>query len=128
MDKQFTQTKAFHTKFRSLWQDTPGVVDEETRNVRIRLMREELEEAIEAMEREDIADIAKELADVLYTVYGTIGAYGLAGKMEAIFDEVHSSNMSKDMPDIPEGSMTKTAKAIKGSAYRKADIAKVINA
>ena len=126
MNKQLAQLKDFHDKFFSLWNPEPDFVDKEVRDIRTRLMREELEEAIEAMEREeDIADIAKELADVLYTVYGTIGAYGLAGKMEAIFDEVHSSNMSKELPE--GNTQIRNVKAIKGDSYRVADIKKIVS-
>ncbi len=126
MQKQLAQMKDFHDKFFSLWRETPGFVDDDVRAIRIHLMREELEEAVEAMEKEeDIADVAKELADVLYTVYGTIGAYGLADKMEAIFNEVHASNMSKDLPEEIEE--PRNVKAVKGTSYKEADVAKVIN-
>ncbi len=99
MQKQLKQLKEFHSSFNLGWGDKPAHLNEETKKLRIKIMREEMDEAIEAMEREPIENIAKELADVLYVVCGTIGEYGLEDKMEQIFDEVHKSNMSKLGPE-----------------------------
>ncbi len=120
MKAQLAQLKEFHTKFNSLWQDTPALVGDGTRDLRARLIQEETKEVIEAMEEGNVEHIAKELADLLYTVYGTIGSYGLSGKMPEIFTEVHNSNMSKDVPEGGEG------KAIKGKNYREADITSIL--
>ena len=64
--------------------------------VRIRLQREELEEMEKTLlEGGSIVDLADDLADQYYILAGTVNAYGLQKYMEACFDEVHSSNMSK---------------------------------
>lgn len=60
-------------------------------------------------------NIAKELADILYTVYGTIIEHGLQDKIEEIFEEVHHSNMSKEIKEGQE-------KLYKGENYREANI------
>ena len=121
MKTQLTQLKEFHTKVNSVWHNEPAVLDEETADFRAGLMNEELKEAEEAMKEGDLSHIAKELADLLYTVFGTIGAYGLAEKMPAVFDEVHRSNMSKDIKGDAD------TKAIKGSEFADADISSILN-
>jgi len=120
MDAQLAQLKDFHTKFDPTWHETPTLVSDDVRALRVRLMREEMEEAIEAMEEENLEHIAKEISDVLYAVYGTIGSYGLASKMTEIFNENHKSQMSKD---VPEGG---TGKAVKGDTYKEADIISIL--
>jgi predicted HAD superfamily Cof-like phosphohydrolase len=83
----------FHRLFDIVVQQQPGLVDEQTRMLRERLIQEEFEELKEAMGQENLAAIAKELADLLYVVYGTAVSYGI--DMEPVFTEVHRSNMSK---------------------------------
>lgn len=78
-------------------------------------MKDEVEEYLAGAENGDIENIAKELADILYAVYGTILEHGLQDKIEAIFKEVHRSNMSKDYHEY---------KMIKGENYVEADIKK----
>lgn len=125
MKKQLAELKEFSRVFRAFWQDAPTPIDVMARDVRIRLMEEELGEVVSAMKNEPLENIAKELADLLYVVYGTIGAYGLGDKMEAIFDEVHRSNMSKlgadGTPLIRED-----GKVLKGPNYAPADVARML--
>ena len=121
MEKELAQLEEFHKKFNCTWHDTPTLVDDTTRELRARLMREEVEEVVEAMEEGDIEHIAKEISDLLYAVYGTIGSYGLAEKMPAVFSEVHTSNISKDAGDRND------TKAVKGVGYREADVSSILN-
>jgi predicted HAD superfamily Cof-like phosphohydrolase len=85
--------EAFHRMFAIAIQETPALIDDQTRALRERLIHEEFEELKEAMANNDLAAIAKELADLLYVVYGTAVSYGI--DMEPVFREVHRSNMSK---------------------------------
>ena len=78
-------------------------------------MKDEVEEYLQGVEKKDLENIAKELSDILYAVYGTILEHGLQDKIEAIFEEVHRSNMSKDYNEY---------KMVKGSNYFKADLHK----
>ncbi|QSH39068.1 hypothetical protein JXR01_02030 [Candidatus Kaiserbacteria bacterium] len=121
MKTQLTQLKEFHTKINSAWHNEPTVLDDKTADFRVKIMHEELQEVEEAMKEGDVAHIAKELADLLYTVFGTIGAYGLAEKMPAVFDEVHRSNVSKDVKGDAD------TKAMKGSQFKEADISSILN-
>ncbi len=125
MQKQLKQLKEFHTAFNLGCVEKPMQVNEETKQLRIKIMREEVDEAIEAMEREPIENIAKELADVLYVAYGTITEYGLSDKMEQIFDEVHKSNMSKLGPE-GKPLYREDGKVLKGDHYVLPDIKSIL--
>lgn len=125
MKKQLEELKEFSRVFNAFWQDSPSLISPEARAVRARLMEEELREVIEAMESEPLENTAKELADLLYVVYGTIGAYGLSDKMEAVFDEVHRSNMSKLGAD-GKPIVREDGKVLKGPNYTPADVARVL--
>jgi len=83
----------FHRTFDILVHPSPTVVDEQTRELRIRLIQEEFEELKEALVRGDLESISKELADLLYVVYGTAVSHGI--DLDPVFREVHRSNMSK---------------------------------
>jgi predicted HAD superfamily Cof-like phosphohydrolase len=83
----------FHRAFDIILNPFPTVVDERTRELRVRLIQEEFDELKEAIAAEDLPSIAKEMADLLYVVYGTAVSYGI--DMEPVFREVHRSNISK---------------------------------
>lgn len=93
MENAQAMVEAFHRMFEIVVQQTPALVDDQTRALRIRLIHEEFEELKEAMAKNDLVGIAKEMADLLYVVYGTAVSYGI--DMDAVFREVHRSNMSK---------------------------------
>jgi predicted HAD superfamily Cof-like phosphohydrolase len=113
MKKQLALVKAFHQKFNVPVLEKPGLIPPDRSTLRFKLMKDEVEEYKEGVEQEDLENIAKELADILYSAYGTILEHGLQDKMEAIFEEVHRSNMSKDYHAY---------KMVKGPGYVKADV------
>lgn len=61
-------------------------------DLRFELMKEENEEYIDA---ECIDDTVDAIGDMLYILCGTIVHHGLEDKIENVFNEIHSSNMSK---------------------------------
>jgi predicted HAD superfamily Cof-like phosphohydrolase len=63
--------------------------------------------------------LAKELADVLYIVYGTADLLEIP--VEAVFAEVHRSNMSKVGPD-GQVIRREDGKILKPDTYREADV------
>lgn len=121
MNKQLELTKKFHTAFAIEQQETPNQISQETRQLRINLMQEELQEVIEAMQNEPLENIAKELADLSCALYGTVLAYGIAGKWDEIFGEMIASNMSKLGPD-GKPIKRKDGKILKGPNFREAQI------
>ena len=118
MKKQLDLVGEFHEKYRVLISESPTLIAEDRYNNRYRLMKDEVEEYLEGVRNGDLENIAKELADILYAVYGTILEHGLQDKMEDIFAEVHSSNMSKDYHEY---------KPVKGAGYFKADVKKYLD-
>ncbi|MBT3817497.1 MAG: nucleoside triphosphate pyrophosphohydrolase family protein [Candidatus Magasanikbacteria bacterium] len=117
MIKQIGLVKEFHKKFNTPVLESLSLIPEDRSLNRYKLMKDEVEEYKKGTEEKNIENIAKELADVLYTVYGTILEHGLQDKMEAVFKEVHDSNMSKDYHEY---------KMIKGDNYFKANISKTL--
>lgn len=82
----------------------PKLPSEEIRDLRIKLMREELEgedELIESMLSGNLVGIADGIADVLYVVIGTAVAYGI--NIQEVFNEVQRSNMTKAVWDHETG-------------------------
>lgn len=100
--------KEFHSKFGVFSRSSPGIVDEATKELRIKLIREELGEFEKAANDKNLVKIADALADILYVIYGTGVSYGI--DLEPIFKEVHESNMSKGDPEVlrsPSGKILK---------------------
>ena len=108
MNSQQRMVEAFHRRFGVFTRSSPGLVDEATRELRIRLIREELGEFEKAANDKNLIKIADALADLLYVIYGTGVSYGI--DLEPIFREIHESNMSKGDPSIlraPNGKILK---------------------
>ncbi len=86
-------------------------------SLRMRLLEEEVAELVDAVSRESIFDIADALADILYVVCGTALVYGI--DLDAVFREVHRSNMTKVDSGVKRRS---DGKILKGSAYEPPDL------
>ncbi len=93
MTNEQTMVEAFHNRFDILVQNVPTELNDDTKQLRVRLIQEEFDELKEAMAAGNLAAVAKEMADLLYVTYGTAVSYGI--DMEAVFQEVHRSNLSK---------------------------------
>jgi predicted HAD superfamily Cof-like phosphohydrolase len=63
--------------------------------LRVELIDEELNELREALYKYDIVETADAICDLLFVVLGAANEFGLNAKLEALFDEVTRSNMSK---------------------------------
>ena len=109
----------FHYAFNLPIQHEITNVDEELRDLRIRLIEEEVTEVKEAMYANRIYDVAKELADILYVVYGTALVYGI--DLDWAFQKVHESNMSKLGPD-GKPIYREDGKVLKGPGYVAPDM------
>lgn len=117
------KVREFHKAFGLTVRDLPGNPHPDDVALRLELMREERAEVDEAIHIGLFRDIAKELADELYVVYGTAVTYGI--DLDAVFEEVHQSNMSKLGEDgkplrRPDG------KILKGPKYRPAEVSRVL--
>jgi predicted HAD superfamily Cof-like phosphohydrolase len=101
----YEMVREFHDKFGCFKRDFLGNISSEEKTLRIRLMAEEFAELIAAMQLNDLPLVADALADLLYVVYGTATSYGVP--MDAVFAEVHRSNMTKSNELDEGGKVTK---------------------
>jgi predicted HAD superfamily Cof-like phosphohydrolase len=96
MQNQIKSVHEFHTAFGLGISYLPkGDLGESKNLLRFNLMKEENEEYLEAVQNDDIVEIADALGDMLYILCGTILEHGLQDKIEAVFEEIQRSNMSK---------------------------------
>lgn len=99
MKEQLQALLEFHRTFGAYIADHPTAdIPPRVRELRIRLIEEELAEYAEAARAGDLVGIADALIDLLYVVLGAVVAHGLHEVAEALFAEVHRSNMSKAGP------------------------------
>jgi NTP pyrophosphatase (non-canonical NTP hydrolase) len=78
MRKELQMVRDFHEAFNIyLSPKADKNIPEQAKNLRIKLLEEELTEVINAIESESIEDLAKELADLMYIVLGAAEVYGL---------------------------------------------------
>lgn len=106
----------FHEKF-----DVPMAIKPELRNVGLRcaLIKEESNELMAAAMGGDIVGAVDGVVDLVYVCIGAALAWGV--DLEDIWDEVHSSNMSKE-----GGGTRPDGKLLKGPNYRAPDIARLL--
>ena len=71
----------------------PSFSTDKINQLRLKLIKEELQELLEAMKKKDLLEVADALTDILYVTYGTGHAFGI--NLDKCFDEVQTSNMSK---------------------------------
>ncbi len=126
MQKQLNAVKEFHTSFRIGYSELPKNDLGENKNMlRFNLMKEENEEYLEAAQNNDLVEIADALGDMLYILCGTIIEHGLQDKIEAVFDEIQRSNMSKLGAD-GQPIYREDGKVMKGPNYFKPNFEKIL--
>jgi predicted HAD superfamily Cof-like phosphohydrolase len=89
-------------------------------------LQEEVLELHEAWSNEDIVEVADAITDCLYILFGTAIEFGLQDKLEALFDEVHGSNMSK-LDENGKPIYRNDGKVLKSENYYKPNLKKIIN-
>src|SRR6476620_8437485 len=126
MQKQLNAVKEFHSAFGLGVSEFPkGDLGVDKNMLRFNLMKEENEEYLEAVQNDDQVEIADALGDMLYILCGTIIEHGLQHKIEAVFDEIQRSNMSKLGHD-GKPIYREDGKVMKGPNYFKPDFSKLI--
>jgi predicted HAD superfamily Cof-like phosphohydrolase len=97
MDKidALNQVAEFHRTFKHPIEPRPVIPSSKRCNLRVELIKEELQELEKAIEHRDIVEIADALCDIQYVLSGAVLEFGLGEKFRALFDEVQRSNMSK---------------------------------
>ena len=92
-------------------------------NLRINLIKEELDELSIAIKQKNIIEVADALTDILYVTYGAGHAFGI--DLDKCFDEVQRSNMSKLNAD-GKPIYNENGKVMKGPNYFKPNLKKII--
>ena len=115
--KNFMETFGQEVKLR------PSLSSDKINMLRYNLIKEELEELKEAMNNKDLLEVADALTDILYVTYGAGHAFGI--DLDACFDEVQNSNMSKLGSD-GKPIYNDQGKVMKGPNYFKPDLSKYI--
>ncbi len=97
--------------------------NEKINNLRINLIKEELDELQNAIHQNDILEVADALTDILYVTYGAGHAFGI--NLDKCFDEVQNSNMSK-LGNNGKPIYNDDGKVMKGPNYFKPDLSKFL--
>ena len=89
----FLKVKKFMKTFGQEVLESPKFPNKKIIQLRINLIKEELNELEEAVENDDLLEVADALTDILYVTYGAGHAFGI--NLDDCFEEVQRSNMSK---------------------------------
>lgn len=116
----------FHEAFDLPREPSPTAhVGEVLAQLRVRLLREEVDEFEDATNKHDVVAMADALADIVYVAYGSAITYGI--DLDAVIREVHRANMSK-LDHTGKPLMREDGKVLKSSRYRPPNVAAVIEA
>ncbi len=99
------------------------LTENKTNNLRINLIKEELQELEKAIKDKDILEVADALTDILYVTYGAGHAFGI--NLDKCFNEVQNSNMSKLGAD-GKPIYNESGKVMKGPNYFKPNLSKYL--
>jgi len=124
-DEIIGRTEEFHRVFKLGIETKPTNITKSTYDLRYHLMKEENEEYLAACENNDLVEIGDALGDMLYVLCGTMVEHGFQSKIEAIFQEIHRSNMSK-LDENGQPIYRADGKVIKSNLFFKPNIQKIL--
>jgi predicted HAD superfamily Cof-like phosphohydrolase len=125
MKKQIEAVREFHETFNQENGTEPRLIENHEWMLRHKLMAEENDEYFDGCDKGDLTEIADALGDKLYILCGTILKHGMQDIIEKVFDEIHSSNMSKVGED-GKAIMREDGKILKGPNYFKPNLKQFI--
>lgn len=124
LSKPLEAVKRFHKAFGLGVSAQPKAsLGKDKNKLRYELMKEENEEYLQAANDDDMIEVADALGDMLYILCGTMLEHGMQEKIEEVFDEIQSSNMSKLGAD-GKPVYREDGKVLKGENYFRPDIKK----
>jgi predicted HAD superfamily Cof-like phosphohydrolase len=127
MKDKIEAVQRFHDAFKIGYRTSPKANLGVSKNqLRFDLMKEENEEYFEAAQNNDLVEVADALGDMLYILCGTIIEHGLQNKIEAVFEEIQRSNMSK-LGEDGQPIYREDGKVLKGPKYFKPNIESILN-
>ena len=115
----FKKVALFMNSFGQEVKTKASLSSEKINNLRINLIKEELEELSIAIKQKNIIEVADALTDILYVTYGAGHAFGI--DLDKCFDEVQRSNMSKLNAD-GKPIYNENGKVMKGPNYFKPNL------
>ena len=119
----FEKVGVFMKTFGQEVKRSPALSANKINELRVSLIKEELDELIEAMNKKDLVEVADALTDILYVTYGAGHAFGI--NLDECFEEVQNSNMSK-LDSNGKPIYDDKGKVMKGPNYFKPDLSKFI--
>ena len=119
----FEKVGVFMKTFGQEVKDKSSFGTEKINQLRLNLIKEELEELREAMKNKDLVEVADALTDILYVTYGAGHAFGI--NLDKCFNEVQNSNMSK-LGLNGKPIYNEFGKVMKGPKYFKPNLSKFI--
>ena len=119
----FNKVGIFMKTFGQEVKEKPSLSSEKINQLRVSLIKEELDELKEAMDSKNLLEVADALTDLLYVTYGAGHAFGI--DLDKCFDEVQNSNMSK-LGDDGKPIYNEFGKVMKGPNYFKPNLTKYI--
>ena len=119
----FSKVGTFMKTFGQEVKTKPSFSTDKINELRIDLIKEELEELKDAMSKKDLLEVADALTDILYVTYGAGHAFGI--NLDHCFEEVQNSNMSK-LGNDGKPIYSDQGKVMKGPNYFKPDLSKFI--
>ena len=119
----FEKVGAFMKTFGQDVKQSSSFSTNKVNELRVSLIKEELDELIEAMNKKDLVEVADALTDILYVTYGAGHAFGI--NLDECFQEVQNSNMSK-LDSNGKPIYNDKGKVMKGPNYFKPDLSKFL--
>ena len=127
LNKPIEAVTSFHEAYDiEINQKPTANLPDQISKLRFNLMKEENEEYLNAAKDGDLIEVGDALGDMLYILCGTIIAHGFQNKIEAIFDEIQRSNMSKLGAD-GKPIYREDGKVMKGPNYFKPNLKKIFD-
>ena len=119
----FEKVGAFMKTFGQDVKQSPSFSTNMINELRVSLIKEELDELVEAINKKNLVEVADALTDILYVTYGAGHAFGI--NLDECFEEVQNSNMSKlDYNGKPI--YNDKGKVMKGPNYFRPNLSKFI--
>ena len=119
----FDKVGIFMKTFGQEVKNKPSFSSDKINQLRISLIKEELDELKEAMNSKNLLEVADALTDLLYVTYGAGHAFGI--DLDKCFEEVQNSNMSK-LGEDGKPIYNEFGKVMKGPNYFKPNLIKYI--
>lgn len=119
------QVKEFHCSFGSVIPKEITIDNQGVNELRISLLREELDELITALNDKDQVEVLDALTDLQYVLDGAYLDFGLSSYKDAAFNEVHNSNMSK-LGEDGKPVKREDGKIMKGPNYKEPDLKRIL--